>query len=79
MNFWEQFAILQASAALHAVVRKYAAKYFSPEELAAAEVVLDALTEIPARIAARLGRPPLGTLDRATQGTVADLDEGKLL
>ena len=57
MNFWEQFAILQASAALHAVVRKYAAKYFSPDELNAADVVLDALADIPRRVAALVAGP----------------------
>lgn len=76
MNFWEQFAILQASAALHAVMRKYASKYFTPEELTAADVVLDALTEIPARTTAR--RASMSALDRAAQGTVAELEPGKL-
>lgn len=52
MNFWEQFAIMQAVAALHVVVRKYAGKYFTADELAAADVVLDALADLPSRISA---------------------------
>lgn len=50
MNFWEQFLLNQASAALHAVVRKYAGKYFTPEELTASDTVLEALVDLPERI-----------------------------
>ena len=50
MNFWEQFLLSQASAALHAIVRKYAGKYFTPEENAGADLILDALVDLPNRI-----------------------------
>lgn len=50
MNFWEQFLIIQAQAALHAVLQKYAAKYFSTEEQMALNTVADALIDLPRRI-----------------------------
>lgn len=50
MNFWEQFALYQATAALHTVIRLFGAKYFTPEELAATDIVVDALASLPARI-----------------------------
>ena len=60
MNFWEQFAITQASAALHALVRKYSAKYFTPEEQAATDTVLDAIVDLPQRVHnANPGNPPI--------------------
>jgi hypothetical protein len=58
MNFWEQFAIMQGTSALHVVVRKYGAKYFTPEEMAAADVMLDALTQLPQRIHDAGLKPP---------------------
>lgn len=50
MSFFEQFAILQASAALHALIRRYANKHFSEEEIAASDLVLDAIADLPRRI-----------------------------
>lgn len=50
MNFWQQFAILQASAALHTLIRLFGQKYLTPEELAASDLVLDAITDLPQRI-----------------------------
>jgi hypothetical protein len=50
MNFWQQFAITQASAGLHALIRLYGLKYFTPAELEASDIVLDAVTQLPERI-----------------------------
>lgn len=50
MNFWEQFALSQATAALHVVIRKYGTKYFSPEELTAVDTTVEALVDLPRRI-----------------------------
>ncbi len=50
MSFWEQFAITTAVAALHTVIRVFGAKYFTPEELTATDVVLDALVDLPKRV-----------------------------
>lgn len=50
MNFWEQFLISQASAALHAILLKYASKYFTPEEQEALTIISTALIELPQRI-----------------------------
>lgn len=50
MSFWEQFLLAQASAALHAVIARYAGKYFTVEEQLAAGVVTDALVDLPRRI-----------------------------
>lgn len=50
MSFWEQFLLSQASSSLHTLVRKYSAKYFTPEEQTAVDVVLDAITALPERI-----------------------------
>lgn len=50
LTFWQQFAIMQASSALHSLVRLYGAKYFTAEELAATDIVLDAVTSLPERI-----------------------------
>jgi len=58
MNFWQQFALMQASSALHAVIRLYGAKYFTPEELAASDMVLDAVTALPERIQTAATPPP---------------------
>ena len=58
MSFWEQFLLNQASAALHAVVAKYALKYFGPEEQAAVVMTLDALIALPERIHDAQTNPP---------------------
>lgn len=50
MNFWEQFLLSQASAALHAVEIRYGAKYLTIDEQAAVSVVIDALIDLPRRI-----------------------------
>ena len=50
MSFWEQFLLAQASAALHAVIARYAGKYFTLEEQQAANIVTDALVDLPRRI-----------------------------
>ncbi len=50
MNFWEQFAIAQASIALSTVIHIYGAKYFTAEELAATDVLVRALADLPNRI-----------------------------
>jgi len=50
MSFWEQFLLAQASSALHAVVSRYAGKYFTHEEQQAANIVIDALVDLPRRI-----------------------------
>lgn len=50
MNFWEQFAIIQAQAALSVLIRRYAGKYFTTTELAAADLILSALADLPQRI-----------------------------
>lgn len=49
MNFWEQFAIIQAQAALHTLIRKYV-KYFNSAEMQSLDVVIDALIDLPQRI-----------------------------
>ena len=58
MSFWEQFLLNQASAALHAVVAKYASKYFSPYEQGAVTTTLDALIALPERIHNAQTNPP---------------------
>lgn len=50
MGFWEQFAIMQAQAALHTIIRKYGKEYFSEEEQTALDITIDALIDLPARI-----------------------------
>ena len=50
MSFWEQFLLAQASAAIHAIIARYASKYFTPEEQAAAGLVADAVVQLPERI-----------------------------
>lgn len=50
MDFWQQFAIQSAVAALHTVVRRFGQKYLTQEELTAADTVLDGLADLPARI-----------------------------
>lgn len=50
MNFWQQFAIQSATAALHTVIRQLGQKYLTKEELAAADIVLDGLADLPARV-----------------------------
>jgi hypothetical protein len=50
MNFWEQFAMYQASAALNTIILKYAASYFTPEEMAACTIALNALSSLPERL-----------------------------
>ena len=50
MNFWEQFAIAQASVALSTVIHIYGAKFFTAEELAATDVLVRALADLPNRI-----------------------------
>lgn len=50
MSIWEQFAIQQGIAALHTVIRRYGAKYLTADELAAGDVLLDALGELPERV-----------------------------
>ena len=49
MNFALQFALATAVAALHTVIRKFG-KYLTPEELTAADLLIDALGEMPQRI-----------------------------
>lgn len=50
MSLWESFAINQALAALHTIVRRYGAKYFTADELTAFDTSIDALAELPERI-----------------------------
>lgn len=50
MGFWEQFAISQGLASLHTIIRKYGAKYFTQDELAAFDIAIDALGELPQRV-----------------------------
>lgn len=68
MNFWQQLLIAQASAAIHAVVRMFGVKYFTPEELAAFDVVVDALVSLPERVHAP-NTPTLGpTVPKSLKG-----------
>ncbi len=55
MSFWEQFLISQALSALHTIIRRYGKVYLTNDELAAADVLIDALAELPERISA--GKP----------------------
>ena len=50
MNFWEQFAIYQASAALNTLLVRYGRKYLRPEETAAAMLLIAMLADLPQRI-----------------------------
>jgi hypothetical protein len=62
MSFWEQFLLAQASSAMHAVIARYAGKYFTPEELQATTIVLDALIQLPERIHSAIPKPSPTTL-----------------
>ncbi len=62
MFSWEQFAIYEAAAALHAIFMQYAAKYFTVSENAAFSTVFTALADLPRRIhAAAATDAPIAT------------------
>jgi len=50
MSFWEQFAIIQAQAAIHVLIMRYAKEYFTAEEQQALTIIAAALIELPERI-----------------------------
>jgi len=50
MSFFQQFALNSALAALHTVIRQFGAAYLTQEELAASDVLVDALAQLPERI-----------------------------
>ena len=50
LPFWEQLLLWQGVAALHAVVAKYAAKYYTPEETAQLQTAADLLGQLPLRM-----------------------------
>lgn len=50
MNFWQSFALYQLSAALHMLVGYIGARYLKPEEMAAVDVLLNAIVSLPQRL-----------------------------
>lgn len=50
MNFWQSFALYQLSAALHMLVGYIGARYLKPDELAAVDVLLNAIVSLPQRV-----------------------------
>lgn len=69
MSFWEQFAIMQATAALHVIVLRYATKYFTPAEQQALNLIIDAIIDLPARIHL-MQHPPSLSQAVASQTTI---------
>lgn len=56
MPFWEQLALYQGLAALHTVIAKYTAKYYTPEETAILQQAADLMGSLPQRL--HEGTPP---------------------
>ena len=51
LPFWEQLLYWQGTAALHAVLAKYAAKYYTPDEQATLQAAADLFGQLPQRLA----------------------------
>ena len=74
MNFLQQAAISGAGFFLSQLIGWYGRKYFAPEELAAANTVINALMQLPQRIH-QGGITPPGQLSQGLlSGPIADVE-----
>ncbi len=73
MNFLQQFAISQAGFFLSQLIGWYGRKYFTSEELAATNTVINALMQLPQRIH-QGGVNPGGQQGLLTASSAIDVD-----